>query len=320
MRFQWPLALVALGIVPVLAALYWLWDGRRRAGAARFANPSLLPNLVDRSPGRLRHLPLVIFLVAVTAMVVGVARPHATVNVPREEATVVLVIDSSRSMAANDVTPTRLGAAKNAAKAFVAKVPSKFRIGLVTFATRAVATVPPTANRDAIAAGLDSLRPNGGTALGDAVVLATQLGQRQRTRDGKVPPEAILLISDGAVEGGRTTLKQAEQKATSLHVPVYTIVVGTQNGVVKVPMVGGYTATKKVPPNPTDLRQLASATGGQSFTATDDKRLRAVYEGLGSRLGSAPEDREITDWFAGGSAVLLVASGLLSTFFFRRIL
>src|SRR5439155_16485655 len=125
MSFEWPLALLALPAVPLLVALYVRHERRRTVFAARFGNPALLPNLVDRSPGRRRHLPLAILLVALTAMIVGVARPHATVSVRREEATVILAVDVSRSMRAKDVEPTRLDAARTTAEAFLAKVPKK---------------------------------------------------------------------------------------------------------------------------------------------------------------------------------------------------
>ena len=136
MSFGWPVALVGLLVVPALIGLYVWNEGRRIDSSEAFGNPDLLPNVIDRNPGRLRHLPLAVLLVALTAMIVGVARPHANVSVKREEATVILAIDVSRSMKATDVHPTRLDAAREAAKAFLAKVPQKFRVGVVSFATR----------------------------------------------------------------------------------------------------------------------------------------------------------------------------------------
>ena len=152
MTFQSPLALLGLLVVPLLVAAYVRHERGRGSYVARFANLALLPNLVDRAPGWRRHLPVAILLVALAALVVGVARPHATVSVPREEATVVLVIDVSRSMAAKDVEPSRLGAARAAANAFLRKVPEKFRVGVVSFASRAVVAVPPTADRSLVRA------------------------------------------------------------------------------------------------------------------------------------------------------------------------
>jgi Ca-activated chloride channel family protein len=319
MSFDWPVALLALPLVPAVLALYLWFDGNRERAAARFSNLNLLPNVVDRGPGRLRHLPLAILLVALAAMIVGVARPHANVSVKREEATIVLAIDVSRSMKAADVKPTRLDAARMAAKAFVEKVPEKFRIGVVSFATRAVVGVPPTANRRLVNAALDSFRPGEGTAIGDAVALSLQLGQKQREEDGNVPPRSILLISDGMRDGGRVVPQVAAQQAKKQGVPIYTILVGTDSGVLEEVLTGGFRRFIRVPTSPETLQQLAEVSGGEFFTALDDERLRNVYEELGSRLGKKTERREITDFFAGGAAALLLAGGALSALLFRRV-
>jgi Ca-activated chloride channel family protein len=317
--FQWPEALAGLAAVPLLVALYVAHERRRKQAGARFGNPALLPNVVDRRPGVLRHVPLVVFLVALAAMIVGVARPHATVTVRREQATVVLAIDVSRSMAATDVKPSRLESARAAAKAFLAKVPAKFQVALVTFASRAVAVVAPTEDHTLVADGLDAMRPGEGTALGDAVAISARLGHRPGTREGNQPPSAVLLISDGANQGGTTPPERAVRLARSIHVPVYTVLVGTQGGIVRTRTAGGFPVSIRVPPNSATLRMVARETGGHFFTATSDRRLRDVYERLGSRLGHRKHSREITDLFAGGSALLLLAGGALSTLWFRRV-
>jgi Ca-activated chloride channel homolog len=319
MTFEWPLALIGLLVIPVLAGLYVLRERRRTEDASRFTTPALLPNLVDSAPGWRRHLPLAVLLVALTAMVVGVARPHASVSVQREEATVILVIDTSLSMKANDVTPTRLRAARKAARAFVAKLPKRFRVGIVGFAGRAYVALPPTEDRTLIPTALGSLHAGQGTSLGDAVALATQLGSRQRARDATIPPTAILVISDGAQMSGRTQPDAAAQRARSRHIPVYGILLGTPDGVITVPLAGGYEAQLRVPPNPETLRTVTQISGGRLFSAPDDSRLREVYERLGSRLGHRQEEREITDYFAGGSAALLLFGGALSALWFRRV-
>lgn len=319
MTFQSPLALLGLLLVPLLLVLYVARERRRGRFAARFSNPALLPNVIDRAPGRLRHVPLLILLAGLTAMLVGVARPHARVTVPEEEATVILAIDVSRSMRATDVKPSRLLAARRAADAFLQKVPAKFRVGVVSFATRATTAVAPTTDRALVAAALRSLRPGEGTALGDAVALSVRLAQRQRTTSRKVPPTAVLVISDGARDGGRTSPQAAAQRAKALHIPVYTIVLGTPSGTIQVPLTGGYREIIRVPPSPGTLQQIARTTGGQSFSVTSDSRLREVYEQLGSRLGHRKKDREITDVFAGGAAALLLTGGVLSMLWFRRV-
>ena len=319
MSFAWPIALVGLLVVPLLIGLYAWHDRRRSRVAERFGNPALMPNVVDREPGRLRYLPLVVLLIALALMVVGVARPHATVNVAREEATVVLALDVSRSMKAEDVEPTRLDAARSAAKTFLEDVPEKFRVGIVTFATRAVVALPPTQDRELAARSLDTLRSGEGTAIGDAVALSLQIGRRQREEDGAIPPTSVLVISDGARDGGILDPEAAAERARKLGVPVYTVLVGTPEGVVEETLPGGFRRLIRVPTNPEILTQIAEISGGEFFTAVDDEGLAKVYEELGSRLGTKEEDREVTDFFAAGSAFLLVTGGALSVLLFRRV-
>ena len=319
MRFDWPLALVALALLPVLVALYVDRDRRRVASQAEFGNPALLPNVVDRSPGRLRYLPALTLLVALVFLIVGVARPHATVSVKREEATVILAMDSSRSMKANDVEPTRLDAARIAAKTFLDQVPKKFRVGVVSFATRAAVGVAPTQDRALVATALDTLTPGEGTAIGDAVALGLRVGQPPQGSGAPVPPRAIVLISDGVQDGGRIKPTDAAQQARKQGVPVYTVLVGTADGVLEENLPGGLRRIIHVPTSPETLQQVARDSGGQYFAAPDAQQLSKVYEDLGSRLGTRNEDREITDVFAALAASLLLVSGLTSAFLLRGV-
>jgi Ca-activated chloride channel homolog len=318
MTFEWPLVLLGLLVVPLLIALYVVRERRRTAFAAGFANPALLPNVTDRAPGRRRHVPLILLLLGLSAIVLGVARPHATVSVKREEATIILAVDVSRSMKAKDVAPTRLDAARNAAKAFLRDVPERFRVGVVSFATRAVVGVAPTENRSLVEASLDNLAPGEGTAIGDAVALSVQVGERRRT-DGGAPPRSVLLISDGTRDGGAVAPQAAARRAKRLGVPVYTVLVGTENGVVEETLTGGFRQMIRVPPSPDTLREIARLSGGEFFTATDAEGLQRVYEDLGSRLGTRKESREVGDYFAGGAAAFLLAGGALSALWFRRV-
>ncbi|MDX6411490.1 MAG: Ca-activated chloride channel [Gaiellaceae bacterium] len=319
MSFDWPIALLGLAVLPPLVAIYIMRERSRVDDAASFVSPALLPNLIDRKPGWRRHLPLALMLVALAALIVGVGRPRADVKVRREEATVMLVIDTSRSMGAADVKPTRLAAAQAAAYSLLDKVPKKFRVGVIAFGSRAVVALPPTDNRELTRTAIGLLHTGEGTALGDAIVLAATVGQRQRTADGAVPPTSVLVISDGAADGGRVKPLDAAKRAKKLKVPVYTAVLGTPNGTVQHQLTGGYTETIRVPPSPSTLRQIASITGGQFSTATTDASLRKVYSALGSRLGHKTVSREMTDVFAGGSALLLLVGGTLSAFWFRRV-
>jgi Ca-activated chloride channel homolog len=317
--FEWPLALLGLLIVPLLVVLYVMRERRRTNFAARFTTPTLLPNLVDASPRWRRHLPLAVLLVALAAMVVGVARPHAKVSVKREQATVILVLDTSLSMSADDVQPTRLEAARRTARSLLDRLPEKYRVSIVGFAGRAYVALPPTEDRELAVAALRSLHPAEGTSLGDAIALATQLASRQRASDGTVPPASILVLSDGAQLSGRTTPGAAALRARTARIPIYAVLVGTQDGVITVQLAGGFQAQMRVPPSPETLRTLTQVTGGSFFIAPSTARLRQVYQHLGSRLGSRKESREVTDLFAGGSAALLLIGGGLSALWFRRI-
>lgn len=318
MSFSSPLWLLALLLLPLLVGAYLWRERQRQRSAAAWANPALVPNLVDRAPGRRRHIPVALLLVALAAMIIGVARPRATLTVRREEATVLVAMDVSRSMAATDVPPTRLQAAKTAAISFADKVPDKFRIGVVAFSTRAQVALPPTTDRQLLRSALASLHTGEGTAIGDAVALAASLGRRQRA-DGVVPPTSVLLISDGARDGGRRAPLVAARQAKAQHVPVYTILLGTPNGVVQHKLPGGYNETLRVPPSAQTLQAIARTSGGEFFTASNDRRLGDVYDALRSRLGHKRQSREITDGFAGGAALLLLAAGALSALWFRRV-
>jgi len=234
--------------------------------------------VIDRAPGRRRHLPLAILLVALAGLVVGVARPHATITVKREEATVVLAIDTSRSMLATDVPPSRLQVARTAATAFLQQVPKKFRVAIISIGTRATVALPPTTDRELAAAAIADLRPGEGTALGDAVLLATRIGLSERASDGSVPPASVLMISDGADEGGTTTPAASAQKARAAHIPVTTLLVGTLDGQVERTLTGGYREIIRVPASPDTLRQVAGTTGGRFLTSASAASLREVYE------------------------------------------
>lgn len=324
MSFQWPVVLAALAVLPLGAAAYIVWDRRRWSAAERFASPHLLRNVVDRSPGPLRHLPPALFGVALAALVVGAARPHAARLVASEEATIVLTLDRSRSMVATDVRPTRLVAAKAAARAFIAEVPKTFRIGIVGFATTAQVASVPTVDRAITRAAIDELRPGEGTALGEAIVRSLELGRgvRPGTRTPRrptEPPIAVLLLSDGAQTQGQLQPVAAAQTARSLGIPVYTVALGTQNGVVSRRLPGGLTERINVPPDRATLARIAEITGAESYAVEDAPRLRAVYENLGSRLGRREERREITFAFAAGGAALLFAAGAASVLLLHRL-
>jgi Ca-activated chloride channel family protein len=317
--FDRPLALLVLLIIPVAVAAYVVYDRRRTTHAARFATLALYPNVVARSPGRLRHVPVIALLLALAVLLTGFARPRATISVKREEATVLLALDVSRSMTAKDVTPTRLAAAQAAARRFLEDVPDSYQVGVVTFATRANVTAAPSQDRDFASAALSQVRPGEGTALGEAVVLSLRAASRVETEDGERPPASILLISDGAQTVGRVTPIQAARGAREAGVPIFTVALGTPDGIVERRLTGGFTERIRVPPDPGSLRRVATASGGEFFSALDADELRRVYEELGSRIGRRDKDAEVTVAFAGGGMVLLLLAGALSTLLLRRL-
>ena len=319
MSFGQPVLLVSLLLVPALAALWAAQERRRRDEAARFSSPSLLPNLLGETPGRRRIVPLALFLLGVTALSVGAASPHAKVTVPRREATILLAIDVSRSMQAQDVAPSRLAAARAAADRFLQTVPSLYRVGIIGIGSRAFVAIPPTVDRALVHDALESLTPSEGTALGDAIALGTKIARRQRATDGFVPPTSMLLISDGARDGGRTSPVTAARRARAAHLPVSTVLVGTQGGIVTVPLTGGYTERIRVPANVGALRTIAKTSGGVFYRARTAAALKRVYEQLSTRSGHITKERQISDLFAGGGIVLLLAATALSAFWFRRI-
>lgn len=316
LSFESPLWLLLLLGIPLVVGAYVALQRRRATDAGRFANPALLPNVVDRSPGRLRHLPAAVFLVGLCALILGVARPHANVKVPRELATVVLAIDTSRSMAATDVKPTRLDAAKKAALDFVDKVPKRFRIGVVAFSSTARVVAPATAARAIPRQAIAQLRSGEGTAIGEAIIRSLQAGA---AKEGSTVPVSILLISDGKQDGGGVTATRAARRAKNLRVPVFTVALGTADGIVEVRRTGGFVERIQVPPDPDTLRGIADTTGGTFFEAPDQEQLAAVYDELASRLGHRTKNEEITFAFGAGGALLMLAGGALSAALFRRL-
>ena len=327
MSFSSPTALVALLVVPLLVGLYLVMGRRRRRDAARFANPALVPNLVPDSPGWRRHVPWAFVLAALGILVVGFARPHVVRDVTRNEATIVLAIDTSRSMAATDVEPSRFAAARAAAEAFLEEVPDEYAVGIVSFATSADPVLPPTIDREAARTAIRELRLGSGTALGTAVTRAVDmaLGRREeeappQQEEGERSPGAVLVLSDGAQTSGDVRPLPAAQRARRLGVPVSAVAVGVGDAVVEVPLPGGLEQRVVVPPEPQALRLVARTTGGTFVAAPGAGPLESVYDELGTRLATDRKRVEVTSAFAAGGAVLLLLGGALSSHWFRRAL
>jgi Ca-activated chloride channel family protein len=236
-------------------------------------------------------------------------------------------MDVSGSMQATDVSPTRLRAAQGAANRFLDRVPEELRVGLVAFSSEAQLRVPPTDQHDLVRESLDRLQAEGGTAIGDAVAVATDLattaGEGELASDGQEsedgPPLVVLLLSDGAPSPDTLDPIEAAQRAKAAGIPVYTIALGTDEGTVEVVDELGFTETIDVPPDRETLAQIARVTGAASFSAPTEQALDAVYDRLGSSIGYEEELREITYAFAAGGLVLLVVAGSLSALWFNRL-
>ena len=325
MTFDWPMALVALLALPLLAGVYVLAARRRRRGAERFANPALVPNLVAAAPGWRRWVPPALALASLALLVVGIARPHVVRDVTRNEATIVLAFDTSRSMEAQDVRPSRFAAAKAAALAFLEEVPDDYSVGIVSFSTSADPVLPPTPDREAARTAIGELRLGSGTAIGTAINRSVDLaldrqGDEPVAPSGERSPAAVLLLSDGAQTAGDVRPGPAAQRARRLGVPVSTVALGTGEAVVEVPRPGGLSERVVVAPDIPTLRLVAQTTGGTFAEAPNAARLESVYRELGTRLARDRKRVEVTSAFAAGGALLLLVGSALSTLWFRRAL
>ena len=331
---QWPELLWGLLLVPVALVAYLLAQQRRTRYAVRFTNLDLLANVVTRSPRWRRHVPPALYLLSLATLLLGLARPQAVTLVPKEQATVMLVMDVSGSMNATDVQPTRLLAAEQAATVFVHELPAKFRVGVVSFSGTAQIIARPTTDRQAVEDAINSLHAEGPTAMGDAIERALEIkrppappstapnGNRSTppttVNPAKEPPLVILLLSDGSNTQGRTQPLDAANDAKQLNVPVFTIALGTDTGMVDVPDETGQLRRIPVPPDKFTLRRIAQATGGRFFTAPSAKDLRSIYRDLGSKIGFVKQHQEVTVVFAAAALLLLVAGAALSLGWFSR--
>jgi Ca-activated chloride channel family protein len=309
--------LLALFAIPLLVRWYVSQQRRRVRAARAFVTPALTKSVLPRHPGWRRHLPMLAFAVALAVLIVAAARPQETVAVPVKDGAIMLANDVSSSMAATDVAPSRLGAAQRAAERLVQGVPSTIRVGLLEFAKKVVVLQSPTADHSLAQTALAQLRTSGGTAIGDAIVTALHVLAGLHPENGKRPPGAIVLLSDGASNYGSNALVAAHAAATQ-HIPIYTIALGTPSGTILVKR-GSQTVRVAVPPSPQGLAQIASTSGGRTFTAEDTAGLSAVYAHLAARLGTKQAKHEVTASFAGGGLVLLLLGSVLSLRWFGRL-
>jgi Ca-activated chloride channel family protein len=305
MSFGSPLWLVGLLALPAALVAYRAARRRSNRYVVRFPALSTLRLAASAAPDRRRHVPTALVLAAIAALVVALARPHTTSRVAIRQASVMLVTDHSGSMQASDVTPTRLAAAEHAANTFIDQLPAAVRVGAVAFSGTPDAAQAPSADHEAARQIIDAQTATGATATGDALALALQL-----LHQGNKPlPGAIVLLSDGSTNAGQDPIAVAHQSGVE-KIPIYTVALGTPGATLPNPDPQG--PLLDVSPDPQLLARIARASGGRAFTAQDAGRLSSIYKGLGSQLGSRPQQHEVTASFVIGGLLLLLAAGATS--------
>jgi Ca-activated chloride channel family protein len=343
--FQSPWLLLALPLLGVPVALWFLAERQRMRYAVHFTNLDVLATVVS---GRswLRVVPAALFGLALASLLVALARPQVERTFLKERATVILVIDTSRSMQAEDVPPTRLAAAQEAVRMFLDQVPDRLRVGLIVFAGEAQVATPPTRDHELVRTAVDEIESflvYGGTAIGDALESAVELGRRVEESEPiegeeivfRVPaaetrslaqagedeqgeegqgPVSILFLSDGSQTRGILQPLEGAALAKEARFPVYTVSLGTPEGVIdRGPFgFGGPNERIPVPPDPETLRAIAETTGGEFTDARTAEALEAAYSNLGSKLGREPGESEVTFLVVAAAALLLLLAGILS--------
>lgn len=322
MSFAAPVLLALLVLVPLAAWGYHELERRRARRSSAWAPLALQPNMVVRPSSWRRHLPTALLLAGVALLLVGFARPKATITVSSREATLVVVLDVSGSMAANDVRPSRLAAAKLLADRFASELPRGYQMSVVAFSDHSAVVAAPTTDLRRVRAAIAAARSGPqGTALAEAVVRGVHVGQSVKgsTGSSKRPPAVVVLISDGGQTAGRVTPQQAAQTARKAGIPVATVLVGTLDGVVTQKLQGGYTERIQVPAEPALLRSISSGSGGSYHPSPAAIDPRQVFHALGSRVGTKHETVEVTAAAAAGGLGFMLAGAALGGLWFRRL-
>jgi Ca-activated chloride channel homolog len=344
-HFMWPSFLWLLLLVPLLIVMYWWLLRRKKKATVRFASLSIVREAMGAGPGFRRHIPPILFLLAITAMLMAASRPFAVVSLPMTQETIMLAMDVSGSMRATDVLPSRIVAAQNAAKAFLAELPRNVKVGIVAFAGSAQVAQIPTLNREDLVSAIDRFQLQRGTAIGNGIVmsLATlfpdagidlaqlQYGQRQRgvaidekpkdkkeftpVAPGSYSSAAIILLTDGQRTTGVDSLEAAKM-ASERGVRVYTVGVGTVTGET----IGFEGWSMRVKLDEETLKAIANKTQADYFYAGTAADLKKVYETLSSRLTVEKKETEISGLLALLAAALAIVSAGLSMLWFNRIL
>ena len=313
-RFLEPWWLLTLLPVLAMAGVYVWRQFRKRSYAMRFTNVDLLRTLAPKGLGWRRHVSAAAFLLMLGALAAATARPSVDTEEPLERATVMLAIDVSLSMQADDVAPSRIEAAQEAAKAFVNELPPTYNLGLVSFAKAANVLVSPTKDRSAVLTAIDGLTLAEATATGEAVFTSLD-AIRSVPADGAdgAPPARIVLLSDGYRTSGRS-IEDAATAASQANVPVSTIAFGTDTGVVDI-----RGSVQRVPVDRVSLQDLAENTKGFFYEAASVSELKQVYEDMGSSIGHRTEPREVTQWYAVAGLLLGLLGATMSLLWTSRL-
>ena len=338
MTFTWPAMLSLLLLVPAMIVAYILAQRRRQRYALRYASLSLVKDALGRGPGIRRHIPPAVFILALAVMIVALARPVAVVTLPLHEGTVILTMDVSGSMQANDLKPTRMEAAKAAARAFVDKQPPGIRIGVVSFSDNASIVQAPTDDRDAVIAAINRLQPQRATAIGRGLLVSLDAIFEGGTEEAAVAPTLapgvlptptptptpvpkgqhatalVVLLTDGENNQFPPPLDVVEQ-VVNRGIRVYTVGVGSPEGTVL--RIRGRSIRTRL--DVETLKRVAELTDGVYYQASTETDLRAIYENLSSGLVLRTQRAEITALLTGIAAALLLCAGILSLLWFNRL-
>ena len=317
MSFLAPSRLLLLAAVAALAIGYVALQVRRRHYAVRFTNLDLLESVAPRRPGWRRHVAAAAVGLALIAFVVSLARPVRAEQVARKRALLVLVLDTSTSMNATDVTPSRIAAAIENAKSFVDGLPDDAEVGLVTFNEDTNVVAPPTTDHELITAALDRVQTHPGTAGGNGIYAALdaiEAAQAAGNSSGKKGTATIVMLSDGETDVG-TPVDEAAAAASEAGVTINTISFGTPDGTITQ---NGQTLN--APANPDALRTVAEATGGTAFEAASADELHAVYQNIEKDIGYKTEQREVLRFFVGLGFVALLAAAVAAMVWNARFL
>jgi Ca-activated chloride channel homolog len=337
LTFIWPSMLISLFLVPLLVLLYLWLQQRRQRMAASFGRLDMGTLTKGRKSGFRSHLPAALFLSGLTILIISLARPQAVISLPRVEGTVILLFDVSGSMAAEDVEPTRLEAAKDVAREFIQNQPLTVQIGVVSFSNSGFTVQSPTHEHEAILAAVDRLQPQSSTALGQGILaslnaIAVNAGEQAlgvssqpnlaqaedgsqiEIPEGHFPNSTIVLLSDGENNEASDPLLAAIQ-ALERSVRIYTVGVGTREGTGLE--VEGFIVHTRL--EEAALRQISEITGGAYYHAANETDLRTVYNDLTPQLVVKPEAIEVTSILAGASILVLLCGAAFSLLWFSRL-